>query len=47
MFVAEIEDIIECSDITSLMLFLVIFEGSKNGIFPGENIPFRQGNNSF
>ena len=26
---------------------LVIFEGNKNGIFPGENIPFRRGNNSF
>ena len=33
--------------ITFLMLFLVIFEGNKNGIFVRENIPFRQGNNFF
>ena len=29
------------------MLFSVIFEGKKNGIFPRKNIPFRQGNNVF
>ena len=27
--------------IACLMIFLVIFEGNKNGSFPGENIPFR------
>ena len=33
--------------ITFLMLFLVFFEGDKNGIFASENNPFRRENNSF
>ena len=33
--------------ITFLMLFLVIFEGNKNGIFRREKNPFRQGFISF
>ena len=34
-------------NITFLMLFLVIFKGNKNGIFPWVNIPFNPGNNFF
>ena len=34
-------------NITFLLLFLVIFKGNKNSIFPRQNIPFRRGNNYF
>ena len=32
--------------ITFLLPYLAFFEGNKNGIFPGKDMPFRRGNNS-